>query len=76
MLEFKTRITCPECGHQTVETMPEDQLITVFECKSCGATLKPHEGDCCVFCSFGTVPCPAKQIAWEKGELGQCCSGD
>nr|WP_304572174.1 GDCCVxC domain-containing (seleno)protein [Salinisphaera sp. LB1] len=23
--------------------------------------LKPKPGDCCVFCSFGTVPCPSRQ---------------
>ncbi|WP_415857913.1 GDCCVxC domain-containing (seleno)protein [Leptospira vanthielii] len=24
--------------------------------------MKPKNGDCCVFCSFGTVKCPPKQI--------------
>ena len=27
----------------------------------CGALLRPKPGDCCVFCSFGTVPCPLVQ---------------
>jgi hypothetical protein len=30
-------------------------------CKGCGETLKPLPGDCCVFCSYGTVPCPPVQ---------------
>ena len=30
---------------------------------SCGALLKPKPGDCCVFCSYGDVPCPPIQEA-------------
>ena len=29
----------------------------------CGAPLKPKAGDCCVFCSYGSVPCPPLQAA-------------
>ncbi len=76
MLEFSSRITCPECGEKSVETMPEHHFVIFYECKSCGAILKPVKGDCCVFCSYGTVPCPTKQTAWENGELGHCCSDD
>ncbi|HHK74899.1 MAG TPA: hypothetical protein ENJ57_07015 [Rhizobiales bacterium] len=76
MTELKTRITCPKCGEKSDETMPEDHFVIFYKCKSCGETLKPLKGDCCVFCSYGTVPCPTVQIAWENGELGQCCSGD
>nr|WP_283817643.1 GDCCVxC domain-containing (seleno)protein [Bradyrhizobium diazoefficiens] len=28
----------------------------------------PKSGDCCVFCSYGTVPCPPKQSE------GSCCT--
>ncbi|WP_327036906.1 GDCCVxC domain-containing (seleno)protein [Methylomarinum vadi] len=31
--------------------------------------MKPKKGDCCVFCSYGTVPCPPIQ---ESGD-GCCC---
>ncbi|HEY7997903.1 MAG TPA: GDCCVxC domain-containing (seleno)protein, partial [Pseudolabrys sp.] len=27
----------------------------------CGERLKPKPGDCCVFCSYGSVPCPPMQ---------------
>ncbi|MGI8731262.1 MAG: GDCCVxC domain-containing (seleno)protein, partial [Solirubrobacteraceae bacterium] len=27
----------------------------------CGERLRPRGGDCCVFCSFGDMPCPPKQ---------------
>ena len=54
-------ITCPECGHQTTETMPTDACQWFYKCKNCGALLKPAKGDCCVFCSYGSVPCPPVQ---------------
>ncbi len=54
-------ITCPHCGFAATETMPADACQFFYECKSCGTLLRPKPGDCCVFCSFGTVPCPPVQ---------------
>ncbi|MEQ8965439.1 MAG: GDCCVxC domain-containing (seleno)protein [Azospirillaceae bacterium] len=54
-------ITCPECGHVETETMPTDACQFFYDCKGCGAVLRPLKGDCCVFCSYGTVPCPPIQ---------------
>jgi hypothetical protein len=54
-------ITCPECGHRQVETMPTDACQYFYDCPGCSAVLKPRAGDCCVFCSYGTVPCPPVQ---------------
>ena len=54
-------ITCPHCGHKSLETMPEDACVVFYRCKGCGKTLTPIGGDCCVFCSYGSVPCPAVQ---------------
>src|SRR6266704_2323276 len=45
----------------SVETMPTDACQFFYECKGCGAVLKPNPGDCCVFCSFGSVKCPPRQ---------------
>ncbi|MCZ6863810.1 MAG: GDCCVxC domain-containing (seleno)protein, partial [Alphaproteobacteria bacterium] len=30
-----------------------DACIYFYDCKGCGALLKPNAGDCCVFCSYG-----------------------
>ncbi len=49
-------LTCPCCGDQARETMPTDACLFFYDCTACGARLKPREGDCCVFCSFGSVP--------------------
>lgn len=54
-------LTCPQCGTATLETMPTDACQYFYDCKGCGAVLKPLAGDCCVFCSFGDVKCPPRQ---------------
>jgi hypothetical protein len=54
-------LTCPHCGYRRVETMPEDACIYFYECQGCHRRLKPLPGDCCVFCSYGSVKCPPLQ---------------
>ena len=61
MLELQSTITCPQCAGQTIETMPTDACQYFYDCKHCGTVLKPLAGDCCVFCSYGTVKCPSIQ---------------
>jgi hypothetical protein len=46
------------CGLHTEETMPTDACQWFYECQGCGHLLRPKPGDCCVFCSYGSVPCP------------------
>ncbi len=59
--ELTSMLTCPECGHQKSETMPTDSCSYYYECENCHSVLKPLEGDCCVYCSYGTVKCPPIQ---------------
>ena len=54
-------ITCPACGHREAERMPEDACLYFYECRGCRTELRPKAGDCCVFCSYGSVPCPPVQ---------------
>lgn len=56
-----SELTCPNCGRKTTEEMPTDACQFFYECNGCGQVLRPKQGDCCVFCSFGTVPCPPVQ---------------
>jgi len=44
-----------------METMPTDACLFFYDCPHCGARLKPKAGDCCVFCSYGSVRCPSMQ---------------
>ncbi len=55
-------ITCPICGFSKKETMPTDACQWFYECTSCHTVLKPKAGDCCVYCSYGDVPCPPIQV--------------
>lgn len=68
-LVLESTLTCPECGHQSVETMPTNACLFFHECAGCGVLLKPQPGDCCVFCSYGSVPCPPIQ------QQGASCCG-
>src|ERR1700694_748949 len=60
-VEVDSVITCPQCGFAKRETMPTDACQFYYECEGCKALLRPKPGDCCVFCSFGSVRCPPMQ---------------
>ncbi|WP_405234734.1 GDCCVxC domain-containing (seleno)protein [Lentisalinibacter salinarum] len=55
-------ITCPQCGHSKRERMPTDACQYFYECDGCGVLLRPMDGDCCVYCSYGDTPCPPVQM--------------
>ncbi|KIC10697.1 hypothetical protein RA19_09840 [Leisingera sp. ANG-M1] len=61
-------LTCPACGHAAAEVMPQDACQWFYECHACRKVLRPEPGDCCVFCSYGSVPCPPVQ------DGSGCCS--
>ncbi len=58
-------ITCPVCNFSREETMNENSCLFYYECYNCKSVLKPKEGDCCVFCSYGSVKCPPVQSGKE-----------
>jgi len=62
-------LTCPECGHAEKLEMPLNACQFFHTCANCGVKLKPKPGDCCVFCSYGDVPCPPVQSAAKS-----CCA--
>ena len=57
----QSTLTCPLCGTVKTELMPRDACQYFYECTGCHVVLKPKPGDCCVYCSFGDVPCPPIQ---------------
>src|SRR5579871_710834 len=69
-MQLESILTCPNCGFQAAEQMPLDACQFFYDCKGCGERLKPKAGDCCVFCSYGSVPCPPVQ---QDG--GRTCCG-
>ena len=55
---LKSTIHCPFCGFEKEEEMPTDACRFFYQCTNCQKILKPKEGECCVFCSYGDVACP------------------
>lgn len=72
MTILQSIITCPQCGHKETETMPTDACQFYYDCKGCGAMLRPNPGDCCVYCSFGSEPCPPMQDSGKSGKDAAC----
>ena len=70
---LKSTITCPECGNKKEESMPTDACQYFYECENCKTLLKPINNDCCVYCSYGNVPCPPIQEDKSCGDRN-CCS--
>jgi len=60
-LNTDATITCPLCGTQAREAMPDNACQRLYVCTGCGELLKPKPGDCCVFCSHADARCPPKQ---------------
>jgi len=67
MTNLASELRCPRCGHVELATMPTDACVYFHECSACRTLIRPNEGDCCVFCSFGTVVCPPMQTG------AMCC---
>jgi len=66
---LQSTLSCPECGHSKEETMPTDACQWFYECENCKVVLRPRQGDCCVFCSYGTHKCPPIQA-----DSRSCCA--
>ncbi|MEJ2140025.1 MAG: GDCCVxC domain-containing (seleno)protein [Gammaproteobacteria bacterium] len=62
-IRWESKLRCPECGSVSRHEMPRDCCVFFHECPDCKMMLKPKAGDCCVFCSYGDVPCPSRQAA-------------
>ena len=74
MTQLVSTLTCPSCGGASAETMPTDACQFFYDCRHCGEVLRPLKGDCCVFCSYGDVPCPPIQEV-RAGGIAASCDG-
>ena len=61
-VQLSSTFICPSCGFEKEEAMPQDACQFFYQCEGCKRVLKPKEGDCCVYCSYGSVPCPPIQM--------------
>ena len=54
--------------------MPTDACQFFWPCPRCEAVVRPEEGDCCVYCSYGDVACPpVQERRAEEDEPDACC---
>lgn len=60
-IKLESVITCPYCGAKTDETMPIDYCQVRYLCPHCQNVLRPQQGHCCVYCSYGSAKCPSMQ---------------
>ncbi|MEO7218777.1 MAG: GDCCVxC domain-containing (seleno)protein [Gemmatimonadaceae bacterium] len=70
-IQLASVLTCPICSYAETLEMATDACTYFHECANCGARLRPLAGDCCVFCSYGSVPCPPVQAG-----TSECCRPD
>ena len=74
-ITLESVLTCPRCGFAKTQTMPSNACEFYYECENCKVLLRPKPGDCCVFCSYGSVKCPPVQQSSsfsEANDLGHC----
>lgn len=69
----RSLLTCPHCLVSEELLMPVDACQFFYRCPHCQETIRPQEGDCCVFCSYGSVPCPPIQLQRATGAPNACC---
>lgn len=74
-MKLQSTIVCPHCGTAKTETMPQDACRFFYICSGCGLKLRAKPGDCCVFCSYGSVPCPPMQAESAGDKAAGCCCG-
>lgn len=60
---LESTVICPNCGAHSTERMPTDACLFFWTCPACAERIRPKPGDCCVFCSYGSLRCPPKQAS-------------
>jgi len=60
-IELKSTITCPVCLNKKTEEMPLNSCSFMYKCEHCNTVLIPNKSDSCIFCSYGSSPCPQVQ---------------
>ena len=70
-IEMSSILTCPKCGHVESVEMPAGERQQFYACKKCHLVIMPKPGSCCVFCSYGSNPCPTaqKDPSWDGSRV-------
>ena len=59
-----SRFECPNCARHSRDQMPRRSSVVRYHCLYCNTIFEPLPGSCCVYCSYGDVPCPNAQNEW------------
>jgi hypothetical protein len=59
VIELRSTLTCPHCGHQATETMPTNACQFFYDCIGCGTVLSP--GPATVASSALMEPCRVRR---------------
>lgn len=57
-------LSCPKCKSKEDMNIPEGKCQLFYTCKACKQLIQAVNG-CCVFCDYGSEPCP--KAAEHKG---------
>ncbi len=60
-LELWSVLRCPTCVFEEPLRMPMRGRVLRYACGRCDAEFSPAGANCCVFCEYGSVPCPRTQ---------------
>jgi len=61
VVRVECEVTCPKCGHAEWMPMEADYSPYVYQCDRCLTVSVPSEGECCLFCAFGSSQCLPRQ---------------
>ncbi len=54
-ISSQSLITCPNCAHEKMETLPTDVCVIKYKCEKCSTEMTPIGNDCCVFALTGHI---------------------
>ncbi len=60
-IKILSEVRCSTCEYTETIRMPKYATKTSFECTRCKCVMTPRHHSCCIFCSYGSVPCPRQQ---------------
>ena len=61
VIKIKSILTCVKCEHKKEETMPQYASQIEYKCNNCNSIIGVKQNQCCVYCIYGSTPCPSSQ---------------
>jgi hypothetical protein len=68
-IKIISKVRCLNCGRREKVRMPLYASQIYYQCNFCKTIHKTLEGVCCIFCSYGSVPCTKMQLLSKRTSL-------